>query len=408
MPPQYYAAPSAPIPQQQPAWPPPTAETAAAGAYSLRNGQTRRCPYCASTVPAAAVACPVCRSDLQARPHQVRCRQCGGKAPGNLALCPHCGVELRAAPPRWLTVLVPALLLVMILALIAVAGAARGEAAGFTGPLVGMQAWFAGLSEGLDPQVAVIPPAAPPALSDALTTDAGTTGAATTGAATDGSGTSGDALAAGGFAEGAAGGVAITDTLATTGTGVTSGTLPVDTGGATTDTIAAVSQPAAPVESPTVAATPVPTQAPTQVPTPAATTPLLTHTVQPGDTALGIAERYGIALDRLLAANGLNEESATLLQQGQTLTIPSTPAPVAADPNVTPVPGTPYTVRQGDTLVGISVRLGVPMEAIMAANGLTADEATQIRPDDVLIIPDPTPTPAPPTATPAPATPTPE
>jgi len=396
---------AAPNPQQQ--WQMVAAEGAmaagAAGPYALRSTQTRRCPYCASTVPAGAVACPVCRSDLQTRPHSVRCRSCRGRAPGNLALCPHCGVELRAAPPRWLTMLVPSVLGVMVIALVAVSSSASGEAAGFTGPFAGVRSWLAEMSAMLDPQVTVIPPAEGPALASAATP-----GAVQVVAPETDSSMSAAESPNSGFEGGPPGGVAVTDTIAATVpvTGDAASVAPADQ---PAPSAAATALPVVtPAATPTQAPTETPTAEPTAVPTVAPTQPQLTHTIQRGDTPLGIASRYGIDVDRLLAANGLDSGSATALQVGQTLLIPSTPAPVNFNPNATPVPGIPYTVRAGDTLVGISVRVGVPLADLMAANGLTEATAASLRPDDVLIIPAPTPAPSLPTPTPLPPTPTPQ
>jgi LysM repeat protein len=51
-------------------------------------------------------------------------------------------------------------------------------------------------------------------------------------------------------------------------------------------------------------------------------------------------------------------------------------------PSLTPVT---YTVKSGDTLLGISRELGIPQEALMAANGLTDPDALTV--GQVLIIP---------------------
>lgn len=70
----------------------------------------------------------------------------------------------------------------------------------------------------------------------------------------------------------------------------------------------------------------LPAPAPPVPPTPAA--PPLAHSVQPGETAYGIARQYGVALDALLAANGLTPASPDL-SLGQVLTLPDG---VAASP----------------------------------------------------------------------------
>lgn len=79
-----------------------------------------------------------------------------------------------------------------------------------------------------------------------------------------------------------------------------------------------------PTESPSPTPSPVPTGTvtPAPTPTPAAPTPI-SYTIQDGDTIAGIADAYGISYLDLLAANGLTEEQAELLQPGDTIIIPS-------------------------------------------------------------------------------------
>ncbi len=68
---------------------------------------------------------------------------------------------------------------------------------------------------------------------------------------------------------------------------------------------------------PTLPLTPLP-PTPTFTPTPAPTP--VVHTVEQGDTLLGIALEYGVSLDALLQANGLTVDE--ILHIGQTLIIP--------------------------------------------------------------------------------------
>jgi len=78
-----------------------------------------------------------------------------------------------------------------------------------------------------------------------------------------------------------------------------------------------------------------------------------TYTVQPGDTLITLAGRYGTTVEAILAANNL---SGTDLLAGATLVIPE------ADT---------YTVGPGDTLSDIALTTGVPVEEIMAMNNLS-------------------------------------
>jgi LysM repeat protein len=73
----------------------------------------------------------------------------------------------------------------------------------------------------------------------------------------------------------------------------------------------------------------------------AAETPLpsptpFTYTVQAGDTLSQIAERFGVSLDDLQAANP--EIAANSMSVGQVLKIPSDPANPSGEPTPTPVP----------------------------------------------------------------------
>ncbi|MEZ4718320.1 MAG: LysM peptidoglycan-binding domain-containing protein [Caldilineaceae bacterium] len=78
-----------------------------------------------------------------------------------------------------------------------------------------------------------------------------------------------------------------------------------------------------------------------------------TYTVVAGDTLAAIAERLGVPLDALVAANQI--ENPALIQVGQVLVIPGADGtvPAAAIPAVT-VPAQP-----GDTPVRVATRLGV-------------------------------------------------
>jgi len=79
-----------------------------------------------------------------------------------------------------------------------------------------------------------------------------------------------------------------------------------------------------PTPTPSPTDTPAPTDTPVPTDTPAPTnTPLpATYTVASGDTALGIAARLGIDLQALIAHNNMSAAQASMLQPGQVLQIP--------------------------------------------------------------------------------------
>lgn len=136
--------------------------------------------------------------------------------------------------------------------------------------------------------------------------------------------------------------------------------------------------------APVVAApAPAPTAAAPSVPAAAGR-----YMIQRGDTISKIAARFGVSTQAVLAANGLGWSS--IIYGGQTITIPaggSAPLTVQTVSSVTPVAAAPaapsapapaptastsYTIRSGDTISSISKSTGVPVSAILAANGLGA------------------------------------
>ncbi len=110
------------------------------------------------------------------------------------------------------------------------------------------------------------------------------------------------------------------------------------------------------------------------VPDSAGSTPLLgaaattggSYVVQPGDTLLHIALRYGLRLSELRQANGFF--GSYLIYAGQALVIPgaggAVPRPGPTDDS--------YIVRYGDTLPGIATQYYVDSFALARANGLNA------------------------------------
>lgn len=85
------------------------------------------------------------------------------------------------------------------------------------------------------------------------------------------------------------------------------------------------------------------------------------YVVAAGDTLTGIASGYGVTLQGLMAANGIDDADAITV--GQVLTIPGAVAPAA-------VGGRQHTVQPGETLGGIAGYWAVPLQALLDANGL--------------------------------------
>jgi len=113
------------------------------------------------------------------------------------------------------------------------------------------------------------------------------------------------------------------------------------------------------------------------------------HVVQPGENLFRIALRYGVTVQAIQAANGLN---SYIIYVGQSLIIPdgSAPAAPAAAPAAPPANSGPsaatttYVVQPGETLFLIGLKFGVTWDRIQAANGLTSES---IYAGQTLIIP---------------------
>lgn len=111
-----------------------------------------------------------------------------------------------------------------------------------------------------------------------------------------------------------------------------------------------------------------------------------THIVQSGETAVGIAARYGISLRQLVDANSLRSLD---LAAGTRLFIPVPPGQS----------GQTHLVRRFETLPLLAARYGVSVIDIMLANGLARPDAIYV--GQRLIIPAPAQQPLMPTPPPA-------
>ncbi len=123
-----------------------------------------------------------------------------------------------------------------------------------------------------------------------------------------------------------------------------------------------------------------------------------TYIVQPGDTLFRIAQRHGVTLEALAAANriGVNDtiyvgQVLVIPQQGVTLT--ASPTALLATPTVQPATPTPsptrtaiiHIVQPGETLFLIARKYGVPLDKLIAVNGITNPDRIEV--GQVIIIP---------------------
>jgi len=115
-----------------------------------------------------------------------------------------------------------------------------------------------------------------------------------------------------------------------------------------------------------------------------------TYTVKKGDSLWAISKRYGVSVNELYSANGLNKNS--VLRVGQQIQIPVEGGTATVD-SVTPEVYQPsgynqattsYTVKRGDTLSKIANQFNTTVRAIKATNGKSSD---MIRVGETLTIP---------------------
>ena len=101
-------------------------------------------------------------------------------------------------------------------------------------------------------------------------------------------------------------------------------------------------------------------------------------TAEPGDTLFALAERYGVPLQALVAANPQVEDPDRIVP-GQVVCIPRSPAGCG---------GSLYVVEPGETLFAIGQRFGVSWESMVAANPQIT-QPDRIYPGEVICIPAP-------------------
>lgn len=116
------------------------------------------------------------------------------------------------------------------------------------------------------------------------------------------------------------------------------------------------------------------------------------YTVQPGDSMYSIAQRYGISLNALIAANP-QISNPSQIYPCDVLCVPGGSSHICRVPASCP-PGfsSRYTVQPGDTMYLIAERYGVCLNALIAANPQISNPSL-IYPCDVLCVPGPMPPP---------------
>lgn len=120
----------------------------------------------------------------------------------------------------------------------------------------------------------------------------------------------------------------------------------------------------------------LPTVAVREIETPRGAAAALFHKARPGETLAGIARKYGVELNALLAANGMRRPAP--LAAGKPVRIPAAgcpperPAPPAAAAAARPAgPPAEHVVRHGDSLWNIARRYNTTTEEIQRLNKVT-------------------------------------
>lgn len=304
------------------------------GGVQVPSWGAKRCPSCYAAVLPSQTVCAECGTRLTPRVTRARCLRCGKHATTDHVICPHCGRNLHAAPSRLLTVGVPALLV----GILAIALVARGMPSILQEnenlPIL-QNFVITPVASDSEPTVRLARESLAPAVVQSgpgqSEEGAGSDGAPaviadmTPTATAEAMGTAGDGSAA---------------TLAPTATAVptleATATEAAAIESAPTETNTATPPPA---ETPTATAVATETATATASPTPG----WLVYTIRAGDTIVGIANRFGISQEELLAANNLSRQDTTTLQIGDQIVLPGllqiTPTPTATPVAIeTPIP----------------------------------------------------------------------
>ncbi len=100
----------------------------------------------------------------------------------------------------------------------------------------------------------------------------------------------------------------------------------------------------------------------------------ITYTVEAGDTAIGIAQQFGIQEETLLGGNEFLSTDAGMLQPGTVLVI-------------LPVDGVLHSVSEGETLEDLGRQFGVPVEDIIAYAPNNLEFPFRLQADSQILIP---------------------
>ena len=310
---------------------PGQSQTESPGGGQVPSWGAKRCPSCYAAVLPSQTVCAECGTRLAPRVTKARCLRCGKQATTDHVICPHCGRNLHAAPSRLLTVGLPAVI-VSVLAIVLVARGMPSILQGNENLPILQNFEITPIASDSEPTVRLARESLAPAV-----VQSGPGRSESSVGSEDGQSVVEDFTptpAAEATDSGASGTTATQEptstpvpTIAATANEETAtGSVATETAVGATDT--ATPEPIATSTS-TVIATATETATVTVTPTPGS----LVYTIRAGDTIVGIADRYDIPQEELLAANSLSRLDATRLQIGDQIILPGivqfTPTPTA-------------------------------------------------------------------------------
>jgi murein DD-endopeptidase MepM/ murein hydrolase activator NlpD len=111
------------------------------------------------------------------------------------------------------------------------------------------------------------------------------------------------------------------------------------------------------------------------------------HHIQRGESLWSIARSYDVPIDALLARNHLSDEDMGSLRIGQAIVVPGIHQSAVKAVEPKPHTGFSHEVMKGETVWDIAHHYRVAVSELMAANGLSADEVTNVRDGTRLFIP---------------------
>lgn len=381
----------------------PAVSAPVAGAPRSVTG-SHQCPNCGAWTPIGSSICAECGVRIQPKPQKIRCRLCGANAPATLVICPHCGRELQSAPSRILSWGAPTVLVVLALLILAPRWESGNPFRWVQSGFGAGRTWVNEMAQQLDPQITIS--TLPVTVAEGQAIDNGSI------LATD---NPVDPLAGSGDSNNMSGQAPAPTTSQPANQDANQAPPPVE---------AIIVTPTATLVEPTatvpVVVQPTATTAPqataTATTAPATPTSSASATVtprQPSSSAIVDALPVVTTPDNTLIAAGVTTTSVgtagIILQPTPTLSLP-TPSPVPPTATATPAAVT-YTIKAGDTPAEIASQFGITVNELLAANGLSLNDARRLRVGQVLTIgaeatPAPTLTPTTASATATPTLPT--